>query len=160
MLAAGESQRHSSILNVEFPSGSRNQWRQKHHERAEDGSIAHLTRKAPTSKTGESPRECHRVMPSMFAWRLQCVQGLQKETFLHLIRLLGKREWSTSTSSRRPKIQFWSHSQFAVADLKCQWTSDLIVSAWTVLWKMQELLPHCKAVFCAGRPHLHVCFHA
>lgn len=55
MLAGGQSQRHSSTLNGQFPPGSRNQRRQKHRERAEAGSTAHLTRKAPTSRTAESP---------------------------------------------------------------------------------------------------------
>lgn len=68
------------------------------------------------------------IMPSMFAWRLQCVQSFQKEKFLHLVRLLGKREWSMSTSSRRQKMRWWSRSQFAVTDLGRLWTADTIAS--------------------------------
>lgn len=55
MLAAGQSQRHPSTLNGGFPPGSRNQRRQKHHEKAEARSITNLTRKAPTWRTAESP---------------------------------------------------------------------------------------------------------
>lgn len=54
-LAAGQSQRHPSTLNGGFPPGSRNWWRQNHHERAEAGSITRFSHKAPTSSTAESP---------------------------------------------------------------------------------------------------------
>lgn len=51
-----------------------------------------------------------------FSWRLKSMQGAEREKFVHLLRLLAKREWFRSTSRRR-----WSHSQLAVAGLGCLW---------------------------------------
>ena len=92
-LAAGQSQRHPSTLNGGFPPGSRNQRRQKHGERAEAGSIAHLTCKVPTSRTAGSPStsQDHALHVCLEA---AMHAGFSKREILRLVKLLGKRECS------------------------------------------------------------------
>lgn len=152
MLAAGQSQRRPSTLNGGFPPGSRNQPRQRHHKRAEAGSIAHLTDKSPTSRTAESPST------SQDSALHVCLEAATHAGF-------AKRENSTLGKPSGKKRWVYEYFKQEVKN-----TMVVSLSVWRLTLGVYEQQTQLSLrishrdcypiVFCAGTPHLHGCLHS
>lgn len=123
-LATGQTQRHPSTLNGGFPPWSRNWWSQKHHERAEAGSVTLFSHKAPTSRTVESPAPCRN--PHCLPGGCKGCRGLKER---NPCTCLGFWQKGSVQEHFRQEADtpWWSHSQFSGANLGCLWRAATAV---------------------------------